>query len=62
MPNTNTRFSQFPPKSNLYANPAQANSVALLALGLIGGSDDRRGLGNVLAEDVSLDEVWKPDG
>lgn len=40
----------------------RTNSFLHLALRLIGSRDNRGRLGNVLAEDVTFDEVWKPDG
>lgn len=43
-------------------NSLGTSSFLHLALRLIGSRDNRGRLGNVLAEDVTFDEVWKPDG
>lgn len=66
MPKKNTRLSNsLQITSSLYVHlcciSTPASSVALLTLGLVGSRNDRRRLGDVLAEDVTLDEVGKPD-
>lgn len=42
--------------------PSKRPSARLFTIGVIGSGNDGWGLGDVLAEDVALDKVRKPDG